>query len=140
MEPDFSQPTFPPQGAAAELERAAHGLLFPSETDAPFEAFEWPVFELNPEQLLENTGHPPDMAVSALDLDAFFAPACREADWQEPRQRATAQRFQALLGTLKNALDEIKVYRVGGVEADVYIVGLNQEGTLSGLKTRIVET
>ena len=25
-----------------ELKRASQGLLFPSETDAPFEAFEWP--------------------------------------------------------------------------------------------------
>jgi hypothetical protein len=122
------------------LEDAARGLLFPSETDAPLEAFEWPIGELNPQRLLEKTGHPPDTAVGELDLDAFFAPACREADWQKPRQQANAQRFQALLAILKNSLGEIKVYRVGSVEADVYIVGQNQEGTLSGLKTRIVET
>jgi hypothetical protein len=46
---------------AAQLQEASNGLLFLSETDAPFEVIHWSAQgELTPAKLLQLTNHRPD--------------------------------------------------------------------------------
>jgi hypothetical protein len=46
---------------ATQLKQASKGLLFGSETDAPFEVIHWPAQgELTPVKLLQLTNHRPD--------------------------------------------------------------------------------
>ena len=46
---------------AAQLQQASEGLLFGSETDAPFEVIHWQTQEqLTPAKLLQLTNHRPD--------------------------------------------------------------------------------
>ncbi len=126
-----------------KLKKASDGLLFMSESDYPFGAFFWEASEntaITPEKILQQTGHPADTPIEAVDLDAFFAVATTEQDWYEQEERETLKRFQNLVETLKNNLTDIKVYRVGTTTIDVYIVGKTPSGDLAGLSTKVVET
>ncbi|MEG3939839.1 nuclease A inhibitor family protein [Microcoleus sp. S36b_A3] len=124
-----------------QLSSATQGLLFLSETDAPFEVIHWPAQgELTPPKLLQLTGHPPDAPVEQRTVDDFFAIATAEETWHDEEERETVQRFQNLVSVLKQNLSQLQVYRVGSIEIDVYIVGVPQSGDWAGLSTQVVET
>jgi hypothetical protein len=123
------------------LKKASEGLLFPSETDAPFESFEWPGETGKPDKarVLELAGRPANAAVKTKSLDAFFKDATQEQDWQDEEEKAEVQRFKQLVQTLKESLADVKVFQVGRGESDVYIVGRTDSGW-AGLKTKVAET
>ncbi|MEG4587271.1 nuclease A inhibitor family protein [Microcoleus sp. MOSTC5] len=126
---------------ATQLKQASEGLLFGSETDAPFEVIHWQVQEeLTPTKLLQLTNHPPDAPVEMRTVDEFFAIATAQEDWHDREERETVQRFQNLVSVLKQNLSQLQVYRVGSIEIDVYIVGVTDGGELAGLSTKLVET
>lgn len=126
---------------ANQLQKASEGLLFPSETDAPFEVVSWPAqAELTPTKLLQLTGHPPDAPVEQQTVDDFFAVATAEEDWHDLDERETAKRFQNLVGILKQNLSQLQVYRVGSTDIDAYIVGVTDGGDWTGLSAKLVET
>ncbi|MBE9093682.1 nuclease A inhibitor family protein [Tychonema sp. LEGE 07203] len=126
---------------ADQLQQASKGLLFLSESDAPFEVIQWPAQgELTPPKLLQLTGHPPDAPVELRTVDDFFAIATVEEDWHDQDERETVQRFHNLVSILKQNLSQLQVYRVGSIDIDVYIVGVTDGGELVGLSTKLVET
>ncbi|MEG4036058.1 nuclease A inhibitor family protein [Microcoleus sp. S36b_A4] len=126
---------------ATQLKQASEGLLFGSETDAPFEVIHWPAQgELTPPKLLQLTGHPSDASVEVVTVDEFFDTPTAEEDWHDEEEEETAKRFQNLVSVLKQNLSQLQVYRVGSIEIDVYIVGETDGGGLAGLSTKLVET
>ncbi|MEG3920644.1 MULTISPECIES: nuclease A inhibitor family protein [unclassified Microcoleus] len=126
---------------ATQLKQASEGLLFGSETDAPFEVIHWPAQgELTPAKLLQLTEHSPDAPVKLVSVDKFFAISTQEEDWHDEEEEETAKRFQNLVSVLKQNLSQLQVYRVGSIEIDVYIVGETDGGGLAGLSTKLVET
>jgi hypothetical protein len=44
------------------------------------------------------------------------------------------------VSVLKQELAGLKVYRVGSVQVDAYIIGKTADGKLGGLKTVLIET
>lgn len=83
---------------------------------------------------------PADAAVEQRDLEAFFAPATVQEDWQKEDEQQTAKRFQVLVRALHELLQEATVFRASaGPQVDAYIVGRCAEG-LAGLHTQLVET
>jgi hypothetical protein len=122
------------------LLKATGGLLMPSESEYPFEAFRWlGENELTNQKLLELTSHPADSPVETVALDYLFRNVAYEKEWHDEVQKANVSKFQNLVSTLEKNLTDIKVYRVGTIDIDVYIVGKN-EGELAGLSTKVVET
>jgi len=122
------------------LLKATDGLLMPSESEYPFEAFRWVgENELTNQKLLELTSHPADSPVETVALDYLFRNVAHEKEWHDEVQKANVSKFQNLVSTLEKNLTDIKVYRVGTIDIDVYIVGKN-EGELAGLSTKVVET
>lgn len=123
------------------LAELTEGLLFMSESDYPLEPF---VREAgaagSAREAVLGKGTDPKAEVRELDFDSFFANSTREQEWQDEEARARVRRFQALVKFMKESLTDIKVYRVGGVDADVYVVGRTKTGDFAGLKTRVVET
>lgn len=81
-----------------------------------------------------------DAAVRELDFGSFFGNYTDAQDWWGEEERAVAGKFQALVKFMKENLSDIKVYRVGGVDADVYVVGKTASGGFAGVKTKVVET
>jgi hypothetical protein len=126
---------------ATQLKQASNGLLFLSESDAPFEVIHWQTQEqLTPAKLLQLTNHPPDAPVELRTVDDFFAIATVEEDWHDQDERETVQRFHNLVSILKQNLSQLQVYRVGSIDIDAYIVGVTDGGELVGLSTKLVET
>jgi hypothetical protein len=128
-----------------ELKKLTKGLEFQSESDYPVE----PLVilakgkpSLSVQDIIEFTkkGTSSAGAVKELDFDQFFSAATEEQDWQSPEEREVVERFQALVKTLKENLSDIKVYRVGDTEADVYVLGRTADGDFAGVSTQVVET
>jgi len=119
---------------ATQLKQASQGLLFLSETDAPFEVISWQTQEqLTQAKLLQLTNHPPDAPVEMQTIDEFFVIATAEEDWHDQDERETAKRFQNLVSILKQNLSQLQVYRVGSIDIDAYIVGVTDGGEWAGL-------
>ncbi|MBD1835403.1 nuclease A inhibitor family protein [Cyanobacteria bacterium FACHB-472] len=125
-----------------QLKSASEDLLFMSESDYPFEVFLWELDKtsLAKERLLELTGHPQDTPVEVVDIDRFFRAATTEQDWYGEEEIATLKKYQNLVETLNKNLSSLKVYRIGAIEIDVYILGQTSTGDLVGLSTKVVET
>src|ERR1051325_2269286 len=101
------------------LKRLTEGLSYQSESDYPVEPYAREAGKGAPSAEEFAAGREgEDAAVRELDFDSFFSNATQGQDWQDEEARARAKRFQALVEFLKSNLKDIKVYRVGGVEAD----------------------
>jgi len=70
----------------------------------------------------------------------FFRNCAQEKEWQDEIQKQNVSKFQSLVKTLKDNLTDIKVYRIGTINIDVYIVGKTASGDLVGISTKVVET
>jgi hypothetical protein len=123
------------------LRKATEGLLFPSETDAPLEVFEWPGEQGKPDKarVLELAKLPAGTSVKTKSVDAFFKEATQEQSWHDDQEKAVVQKFKQLVLTLKDALADVKVFQAGKAESDVYIVGRTEAGW-AGVKTKVVQT
>ncbi|AFY51306.1 Nuclease A inhibitor-like protein (plasmid) [Nostoc sp. PCC 7524] len=126
-----------------KLKQASDGLLMMSESEYPFEVFLWSGEAQEPltnQKLLQLTGHSPETSVETVDLDYFFRNCAVEKEWHDEVQKQNVQKFQTLVTTLKDNLTDIKVYRLGTIDIDVYIVGKTPSGDLAGISTKVIET
>jgi hypothetical protein len=129
-------------GILTTLKEAGKGILFRSDTDAPFEAFAWPDGQGKPDKarVLELAGLPPTTAVRTKSLEAFFDEATLEEDWHDEEEKQEVEKNKQLVKSINAALADVKVFETGrGVEKDVYIVGRAEAGW-AGLKTKVVES
>ena len=126
---------------SGRLGSLTEGLSYQSESDHPVEPYARGAEKGAPTAEEFAKGREgDDAAVRELDFDSFFGNYTDEQGWWGDGERAVAKRFQALVAFLKESLTDIKVYRVGDVEADVYVVGKTASGDYAGVKTKVVET
>jgi Nuclease A inhibitor-like protein len=120
------------QSVVDALRKAAKGLLFPSESEAPLEPFVWDDGgKLTKDRLRELAGAEEGAAVEESSLDELLRTVPSE-------DRA---RFDKLAEAIKQQVSGMKVYKVGDEpEKAVYIVGKTPDGKWAGLKTSVVET
>lgn len=124
----------------AKLHEATSGLTFMSESDYPFEVFNWGATAPTHEFLRELTGEPADAAVETKTATDFFRVATAEAAWKNAEQLTEARRFQQLLRLLEENLTDLKVFRIGAINIPVYVAGRSVAGNWLGVSTRVVET
>ncbi len=114
------------------LAEASKGLLYPSETDAGFEAFSWPGSVAAPTaaEVLVACGAKAKASIEEGTLTEFFraVPKSRRGD------------FLALAAALVDHLSHVKVFKVGNIQRTAYIVGVTADGKWAGIKTALVET
>jgi hypothetical protein len=132
----------PDSEAARALAKAAEGLTYQSETDAPWKVFTWPAAagSPGPEAVRRLGRHKPGTRASARSVDELFAPLVAEQDWFGDAEKADAAKYQGLLAAVKQHLQNPVVVRVGARKVTVYVVGRDPAGGWSGLKTSAVET
>ncbi|MHC5596902.1 MAG: nuclease A inhibitor family protein [Nostoc sp.] len=125
-----------------KLKQSSADLLMMSESDYPFEVFLWTAQAngLTTQKLLQLTDHPHNSAIEEVTLDYFFRNCAYEQEWHDEQQKQNVKKFQTLVQILEDNLNEIKVYRIGTIDIDVYIVGKTSSGDLAGLSTKVVET
>lgn len=121
------------------LKQATNGLLMTSESEYPFKVVTWKSTVLNVTTLLKNAGHPQGTPVKIVEVDDFFKSSVSEEDWHENEEKATVKKFQNLVKVLKTNLTNLKVYKIGSKEIQVYIVGNTSNG-IAGVSTTIIET
>lgn len=114
----------------AALQAATHGLLYPSETDAPFDVFRWKPTGADP--ATDVIAHARKRGgIEEVPAAAFF---------DELAQSDDADRFGALRKVMESTLTGLKVYRVGSIEVEVFVIGKARSGDWVGLHTMSVET
>lgn len=115
-----------------ELKAAAKGLLFPSETDAPLEAFAWPGADGPPDEKVvrANANVGADAPVEQLTI----------AELTRGIPDESRRDFLPLFAVFAHHLSGVTVFKVGEVNIDVYIVGRTTDGQYAGVKTHAVET
>jgi hypothetical protein len=127
-----------------ELERASAGLVYSSESDRPFEFFSFPYAgRSSPPQAAEfaklvaaKNGIPAEQR----SLTDFFARHTATSDPYDSGAQKIRPRYEALIRVLSTRLRNARVYRLGKIEIQCYIAGLDGEGNLAGLKTVAIET
>lgn len=127
----------------AILQTAIDHLQWISESEYPFETVYWAdqtIAKLTNEKLLEFTQHPLDTTVETQDLDTFFELVTQPQDWYGDEEIATMKQYQQLVATLKQHLNPLKVYRLGEINLDIYVVGQTPDSHLAGIATKAVET
>lgn len=111
-----------------------------SESDYPFEVCYWQDRgEITPETVLELTQHEGNAAIELKDIDSFFEWAIQPQEWHSPEEQEAVKKYQALVRIIKQ-LSDPKVYRIGEINLDIYILGKTEEGAIAGVKTKAVET
>lgn len=123
-----------------ELRQATRGLTYMSESDYPFEVFNWGAAEPTDEFLRGLTGEAADAPVETRSPADFFRVSAAEADWKNAETLHSARGLQGVLALLARNLTDLKVYRVGVINIPVYVVGRSADGNRIGVSTRVVET
>lgn len=124
-----------------EIERISNGLYYISETDAEILPFSGAKADsVTKENFLSQMGNEPDAPVEERDFAGFFARLTKIQDWFGDEEKQIAARFAELKELLERNLKDVKVFKVGRIELDIYVVGLDADGKLSGIKTKAVET
>lgn len=124
-----------------KIKTACEGLFYISESDAEISLFVGTVAKaVTKEVLLSQTENTPDAPIEERSFEESFARLTKLEDWFGDEEKQTAQKFAELSDLLKTNLKDLKVFKVGKIELDVYAVGLDAESNLTGIKTKAVET
>ena len=124
-----------------QIKKAAEGLYYISETDAEILPFSGePAQSVSKEEILKQTKSAANSPVEERDFSEFFARLTEIQDWFGDEEKQTAEKFGRLKDLLQSNLKDLRVFKVGKIQLDVYIVGLDQTGKLAGIKTKAVET
>ena len=132
-------PKFKGQKLLAEIEKSTSGLVYISETDAPIEPFFGGKSErINVNQIVQHVSDSSDH--ETVNAEQFFARLTTEKDWFGEKEKETARRFSALQKLLDENLRDLTVVKIGRIQLEIYVVGLDADNNLIGIKTKAVET
>lgn len=124
----------------SNLENAVSGLTMMSESEFSFDYVSTEETALSPDLALKFTGKPEGTNVTTTTLDYLLRNLTDTASGSVTP--AQAQQYSQMAAKVKGTLQELTVYRVGEgeVQVDVLILGLTDTGTVSGLRTKLIET
>jgi Nuclease A inhibitor-like protein len=125
----------------SQLTKLTKGLYYISETDAeisPFTGEKAPAVTV--EEIKNQINGADSSQIEEKDSTEFFTRLTKIQDWFGEEEKATAQQFSELKNLLEKNLKDLKVFKVGTIQIDIYVVGLDAESNLMGIKTKAVET
>lgn len=122
-----------------QIKTIVKDLYYISETDSEIFPFVGEkAMSVSADELLRQLGRTDPVEERAFE--DFFKRLTEIQEWFGDEETATANKFSALKDLLLKNLKDVKVFKVGKIEVDIYIVGLNSENTLAGVWTKAVET
>ena len=123
------------------IETACEGLIYISETDAPVLPFAGSAAtEVTGEVILQQTEAKADEPIEEVSITEFFGRLTAVKDWFGEAERARAIKFLDLHKLIEENLCNGKVFRIGAIRVQIFVVGINAEGRLMGVSTEAVET
>ncbi len=126
---------------ADKIRDLTNGLFYISETDSPVGLFTGSrAAVVNGREMLKQTGGSKNQSIKEISFEIFFENLTKIKDWYGDREKETAARWAKLKDLLESNLSEASVFRIGTIQIDIYVVGLNEEGRLAGIQTKAVET
>lgn len=120
-----------PDPTIEALRKAVDRLTYPSESDEPFDVFQWNAGGSAREQVAAHAGK--SRRIEEASIEPFFA-QLDDAD-DAPRYR----KLQQLLTTTLRSFTILRA-GVGEVRVDVYLLGKLESGEWAGVHTVSVET
>ncbi len=129
---DSTKPTL--QDTLAMLSEAARGLLFPSESDFPFDTIELAAEPADEASLRGALGVAEEAPLEEMTIAELFDPVIESCEGSE------ADQYKEIVSIFERILRESKALRAGSVEIDVFAIGKHDSGAWIGLKTKAVET
>ena len=124
-----------------KIKKITDGLFYMSEDDAEIFPFVGDKVEtITTKDILKANNSPDKTRTEVKDFDEFFNNLTQIQDWYGDEEKATAAKFTELKELLESDLKELKVYKIGKKNVDIYVVGLNAENIITGIKTKAVET
>jgi hypothetical protein len=130
------------EATVSALRNACDGLLYMSDSDEPFETLVWKYSgeSLDAEKVLALAAHKAGDSIEEVACDGFFRQMLDQAAAQGEGAAETADKVRALQKVVKDQLSAVRVFKVGKVNIDVYIVGRTRDADWVGLHTKAVET
>lgn len=126
---------------AEKLIKATKNLYYISETDAEILPFVGQnAASVTKDEILRQTEKQPYEKIEERDFEQFFERLTKIQDWFGDEETETAKKFAALKDLMTENLVDLKVFKIGEIELDVFFVGLDHQGKLIGVKTKAVET
>ena len=124
-----------------QLELASKDLFWCSETEYPLEVFYWNKTDSFDENvLLQIHDYPVETKIVIQEFRSFFDSATKSESWHNEAEKLEVKRYQAIVDLIAKNLTNIRVYLLGDVEIDVYILGKTEHQAIAGLTTKIVRT
>ncbi len=125
-----------------QIKELSEDLFYISETDAEIRPFVGKKAEaVTGEEILSQLGKvkekPP---IEEGEFFELFGQLTEIQDWFGDEEKETAEKFKKLKDYLEKNLKDIKVFKIGKIEIDLYVVGLGAGGKLMGIQTKAVET
>ena len=123
------------------IKKIVRNLYYISETDAKILPFSGAKTEsLDKETLLAEIGSVDNSPVEERKFEEFFSRLTEIQDWFGDEEKESAKKFTELKELLQKELKDLRVFKIGNIEMDIYVVGLDSENNLRGVKTKAVET
>lgn len=125
------------------FDAATANLLYSSESDYPFEDVDYEgagTTALTSARLLSLIGAASNTPVVVRSVEDELAWQARNDSTMTPEEAATAAQFRALEKVLHDNLTDVKVYRVGTIQVQLYFVGTTKCGAVAGVKSIAIET
>lgn len=124
-----------------QIETVVANLYYTSETDAEVLVFVGKAAEtVTIDELKNQTQTPPGVPIEQKDFNDFFNRLTINRDWFGDEEKATAKKFTDLKNLIEANLRHASVFRIGKIQIDIYVVGLDAENILMGIRTKAVET
>lgn len=126
---------------AEKIEQSVKDLWYMSETDAEIQVFIGKKAEsVTKESLSEQINISSATKIEEKKTTDFFKNLTEIQDWYGDEEKETAEKFSTLEKILEENLEDLKVFKVGQIELDIYVVGLDSQNVLTGITTKAVET
>lgn len=124
-----------------QLESLTEDLFYTSETDAAIKAFiGGKAGSVTPAEILKQTKTALNAPTIEMGFTEFFSNLTEMQDWFGEEETELARKFNALKKFLEQNLKDLKVFKIGKIELEIYVVGLDSENIVAGIKTKAVET
>ncbi len=124
-----------------QIKKITDGLFYTSETDAEILPFTGKKAQaVTSEEILAQTENEANSPVEEKDFTEFFSRLTEIQDWFGDEEKTAAKKFTDLKDLLEKKLKDLKVFKVGKIQLDIYAVGLDAECNLMGIQTKAVET
>ncbi len=124
-----------------KIDKITKDLYYTSETDEEIHSFLGEkVQAITPEEILKANNSSTNTPIEEGDAAKLFDGLTTLQDWYGDEEKATAEKFAELKELLETNLKDLKFYKVGTTEIDIYVVGLDSENFIVGIKTKSVET